>query len=133
MNLGFHHFAISVPDLEATIAWYGETLGFEVEDRTRLAHVPAKVAFLRRGDLRIEVFEAANAVPLPADRREPDSDLRTHGAKHIAFSVSDVRAVERELRARGADVVFLKEMPGCIAMFVRDNSGILLEFLQELA
>ena len=28
---GLHHYAIAVEDLERSIAWYGEMLGFEVE------------------------------------------------------------------------------------------------------
>jgi catechol 2,3-dioxygenase-like lactoylglutathione lyase family enzyme len=29
----FHHGGVSVPDLDAAIAWYGNVLGFELERR----------------------------------------------------------------------------------------------------
>ena len=32
-ELAIHHVSISVPDLEAAIAWYGEIFGFEVQFR----------------------------------------------------------------------------------------------------
>jgi methylmalonyl-CoA/ethylmalonyl-CoA epimerase len=76
-ELKFHHEGISVPDLEASISWYKAMLGFELERRDALPHAQAKVAFLRRGDLRIELFEVAGAAALPEDRRIPDQDLRT--------------------------------------------------------
>jgi len=39
-----HHCGISVPDLEASIAWYRDMLGFFVEKRLTLDVVPAKIA-----------------------------------------------------------------------------------------
>jgi hypothetical protein len=56
---------------------------------------------LRRGDLRIELFEVPQATPMSPDRRIPDRDVHTHGNKHIAFAIRDVGPVEQELRARG--------------------------------
>jgi len=127
-----HHVAISVPDLERAIAWYGEMLGFELEKRDTLPQVPAKVAFLVRDGFRIEVFELAKAAALPDARRVPDQDLRTHGTKHIAFSVTQVADVVEELRRRGVVIAMEPRSIGsvCVA-FVNDDSGNLIEFVQE--
>jgi methylmalonyl-CoA/ethylmalonyl-CoA epimerase len=81
--------------------------------------------------MHIELFQAAGAKPLPAERREPDSDVRTHGNKHIAFAVADVEPFAAELRRRGADVVWVKHFEhGGANIFIRDNAGNLIEFLQ---
>lgn len=130
-ELKFHHEGISVPDLEASISWYKAMLGFELERRDALPHAQAKVAFLRRGDLRIELFEVAGAAALPEDRRIPDRDLRTHGNKHLSFAVKDVRTVATELKHRGADIVFVIDVGPSTVSFIRDNAGNLIELTQQ--
>jgi len=131
-ELKHHHGGVSVPDLEASIAWHCDVLGFEVEDRFEIPNANAKVAMLKRGDLRMEIFEVAGAQPLPEDRRVPDRDLKTHGNKHVCFAIQSVADVEREFRAKGVDIVFvghLKDKPPNI--FIRDNFGNLLEFIEQ--
>jgi len=132
-ELKVDHCGISVPDLEASIAWYHDILGFSVEQRFAIDAVPFKAAFLRRGDFRIELFEVTGASPLPEERRYPNEDLRRHGTKHIAFAVQDVRAVFAELKRRGVDIamdVFVVEGIGP-GGFIRDNAGNLIELLER--
>jgi methylmalonyl-CoA/ethylmalonyl-CoA epimerase len=86
---------------------------------------------LRRGDLRVELFEVPGAASLPEDRRDPHRDLRTHGNKHVAFAVQDVHAAVDELRTRGADIVFVKDFDFASCAFIRDNAGNLIELLQQ--
>jgi methylmalonyl-CoA/ethylmalonyl-CoA epimerase len=126
-----HHVGVSVPDLEASIAWYGHVLGFTLVRRLRIESIPANVAILRHGAMHIELFQADSAQALPPERREPDSDVRTHGNKHVAFGVADVDAFAQELHRRGADVVWVKHFPhGGANIFIRDNAGNLIEFLE---
>lgn len=126
-----HHGAMSVPDLESAIAWYRKVLDFQLESVVKLAHVPANVAMLRRGELRIELFEVPGAQPLPPERRIPDEDLRTHGNKHVAFAVRDIDVAVEELRRRSAEIVFVKKFEFAAVAFIRDNAGNLIELLQQ--
>ncbi len=126
-----HHAGVSVPDLAASIDWYQRVLGFTLVRRLRIETIPADVAILKHGAMHIELFQAQGASPLPPERREPDSDVRTHGNKHVAFGVADVEAFATELRRRGADVVWVKRFEhGGANIFIRDNAGNLIEFLQ---
>ncbi|MDX9875120.1 MAG: VOC family protein, partial [Spongiibacteraceae bacterium] len=59
----FHHGGVSVPDLDAAIAWYHEVLGFEVEQRFFIDAANASVAMIRNGALSFELFEVAGAAP----------------------------------------------------------------------
>ncbi|MCW3834724.1 VOC family protein [Sphingomonas canadensis] len=128
-----HHCGLSVPDLEASIAWYRELFGFAVEARTYLPHVPFKGAFLRRGDTRIELFEREGARPLPRERLDPDEDLATHGTKHLSLEVSDIHAAFGYLKEKGIDVAMeIFEGNGLAGGYIRDNSGILIELVQHL-
>jgi methylmalonyl-CoA/ethylmalonyl-CoA epimerase len=131
LDLKHHHGGISVPDLEASIRWYAEVLDFEVEQRIEIPAIPAKVAMLRRGDLRLELFEVPGAQPLPEERRHPNLDLRTHGNKHLAFAIKDIDSAERELRSRGADIVWVRRFEFGANIFIRDNSGNLIELVLQ--
>lgn len=125
------HIGISVPDLDASIDWYGRMFGFELEFRQHLPIIPADIAFLRRGDFRIELFQVEGAAPLPLERREPNLDLRTHGNKHVCWRLADVPATVAALRGRGADIVFEKTINGTPMAFIRDNAGNLIELIQR--
>ena len=127
-----HHCGMSVPNLEESIRWYREMLGFAVEFRTHLDVVPFDGAFLRRGDTRVELFEVQGAKSLPPDRRDPSTDLKTHGVKHLSLEVSDVNAAFDFLTARGVEValpIFSGET--LLAGYIRDNSGNLIELVEH--
>ena len=130
-EIRFHHEGISVPDLEASIAWYKTMLGFELEKRDMLPPLKANVAFLKRGDLRLELFEVPGAAALPEERRFPNKDLLTHGNKHVSWAVKDVRGTVEYLKERGADIVFVLDIGGGTVSFIRDNSGNLIELTQQ--
>jgi methylmalonyl-CoA/ethylmalonyl-CoA epimerase len=125
-----HHFGISVPDLDAALRWYERMLGFSLEQRLHIAKIPAHIAFIKRGDFRIEIFQVEGAAPLPDDRRVPNLDLKTHGNKHMCFEVPDVPAAVVALRAAGADIAFELTVDGNPTAFLRDCAGNLIEFLQ---
>jgi methylmalonyl-CoA/ethylmalonyl-CoA epimerase len=125
-----HHGGVSVPDLDAAIAWWHDVLGFEVARRFPIASIPAEVAMLQNGSLHIELFQVPGAKSLPAERRMPDTDVHTHGNKHVSFAVRNVQEFAAELTRRGADIVWVKEMAHGSNIFIRDNAGNLVEFVE---
>lgn len=127
----FHHGGISVPDLDAAIAWYGRVLGFVEERRFAIPPAKAKVAFIRKGALRFELFEVEGAAALPEDRRTPDRDLQTHGNKHVAFRIADLEAFLKEMAGKGADIAFVVRQAFGKGCFMRDCAGNLIEFVEE--
>ena len=132
--IGPHHVGVSVPDLDASIAWYRDMLGFTLDFEMTIPEDTGRLAMLRIGDFRLELFEVPGAAPLPDDRRYVDRDLRTHGTKHVAYLVPDVAALVADLRAKGVDIVWdVAEHGGMKAAFVRDNTGNLVELMEELA
>ncbi len=128
------HAGISVADLEASIAWYRDMLGFEL---VRIVDIPdaekaGRVALIRHGDFIIELFCVYGAAPLPAERRHPATDIQTLGVKHVAYAVPDITALMTELKAKGADVVWdIMVHDGDRCAFVRDNTGNLVEFVER--
>jgi methylmalonyl-CoA/ethylmalonyl-CoA epimerase len=125
-----HHTGISVPNLEESIAWYQKMLGVEIVRRVN-PNGDVAIALLRRNDCYIELFQLANAQPLPESRRSPTADLAVHGIKHFALEVVDARGAAAALKARGAEVVMGPvENTTEIFFFVRDNSGNAFELIQ---
>jgi methylmalonyl-CoA/ethylmalonyl-CoA epimerase len=128
------HAGLSVGDLEASIAWYRDMLGFEL---VRVVAIPeaeeaGQVALIRHGDFILELFCLSGAAPLPADRRHPATDIRTLGVKHVAYAVPDLVALMNELKGKGVDLVWdIAVHDGDRCAFVRDNTGNLVEFVER--
>jgi len=127
----FHHGGVSVPSLDEAIEWYGRVLGFEEERRFAIPPARAKVAFIRKGALRFELFEVAGAAPLPPARRMPNEDIQTHGNKHVAFRVDSIDDFLAEMTAKGADIAFVVRQDFGSGCFIRDCGGNLIEFVEE--
>jgi methylmalonyl-CoA/ethylmalonyl-CoA epimerase len=140
-----HHVSLSVPDLEAAIKWYGEILGFSVLARMDIRAIPARGAFLKRGSLRLELWNLENAEPVPEARRNPNTDLHTCGTKHMALAVPDLQDCLKELVRRGVDIAAVQRNPAqpmmpdsdplaegkppVFAVFIRDPGGSLIELI----
>ena len=128
---GVNHFAISVANLEETIQWYSEVFGFSVIDRSEIPRTGIKVSHMQGAGFILEIFEAPDAAPLPDDRRVPNRDLMTHGNKHISFGVPDGPGAKAELEALGVEVAMVAEVDGTYGVFIRDNTGNLIEIFEE--
>lgn len=127
----FHHGGVSVPSLDDAVDWYARVLGFEEERRFTIPQARARVAMIRKGPLRFELFEVEGAAPLPVGRRMPDADLRTHGTKHLAFRVADLDAFLAEMMDKGADIALVVRADFGKGCFLRDQAGNLIEFVEE--
>ena len=129
---GLHHVGATVRDLDASIDWYRENLGFELLSTYGWPGVRA--AFIGRGDIRIELFQNDRAAPMSDDRRQPDTNLRIGGIGHLALGVADLEAAIGHLRDRQVEIVApLRDVPdgsGARFAFIRDNEGMLLELFQ---
>lgn len=128
----FHHVGITVRDLEATIAWYEKHLDFK--RLTDFGFPGAKVAFIGRGDLRLEFFQIENAMPMEDGRKEAESNLSFGGINHFAIFVDDIDTTLEDLKAKGVEQGYtLNVVPdgsGDRYTFIRDNEGMLIELYQ---
>jgi catechol 2,3-dioxygenase-like lactoylglutathione lyase family enzyme len=127
------HVGISVANLEESVDWYVEMLGFELaRPINRNPDSEMTTAHISRGDFTIELFEIEGSAPLPEYRRDPSADLRVHGLAHFAFEVDDAFAVMEELESKGVEIVLPpREGGGTAFFFVNDNSGNSFEFIQR--
>ena len=125
------HVGISVGNMEESLAWYKKNLDFEPVKDDYVPPLGARICFVQNGDFQLELFQYDDPKPIPADRLTPNTDLQTIGTKHVAFEVADMKALKEKFVANGVDIAHEVMMEGNNVMFVRDNSGALIEFIQN--
>jgi metallo-beta-lactamase class B len=132
-DIAWNHVALSVPNIAESIAWYEKMLGFKGVVRGQPnPNARQQVADLRRGDITIELFQLADAAPLPESRKNPSEDFRTHGVKHFGFEVKNLPAVLAELKGKGVKMAFeMRDAPTERFAFISDNAGNAIELIEH--
>ena len=128
------HAGISVANMQESITWYENILGFELMWVKDFPALKTKIAFLKNDTFQIELFEAYETIALPKERFLPITDLQTQGTKHIAFGTENIVTLFEKFKSKNVDIVFGPiESPPKDALFgfIRDNSGVLIEFIQK--
>jgi catechol 2,3-dioxygenase-like lactoylglutathione lyase family enzyme len=107
LTQGAHHVGLTVPDLDATRAFFIDTLGFN-----QLGEVPTYPAvFLSDGVTMITLWQATNAATAtPFDRKN------VIGLHHLALTVADASALnalhETLKNTQGVEIEFAPEPLG---------------------
>jgi len=97
-----NHVAIAVPDLEAGIATYANTLGAKVSERQELPEHGVTVVFVELPNTKIELLEVLgeDSPIAPFLERNPAG-----GIHHICYEVDDIIASRDKLKAEGVRVL----------------------------
>jgi LAO/AO transport system kinase len=126
------HIGIAVEDLEATLAFYRDALGLEIEapEEVRSQHVRAY--FVPVGEARLELLESTD----PGSLMAKYVDKRGPGVHHITLRVDDLQASLDRLKARGVRLVTDAPRPGAegsLIAFIHPKStgGVLIELKQS--
>jgi catechol 2,3-dioxygenase-like lactoylglutathione lyase family enzyme len=138
---GIEHIGLSVADLERSLAFYQDRLGFKLlrvldcAPESKLGTVVAmprcraRVAHLFMDGRMLELFEYAE----PRGRAEPDGACQAdHGWIHMGLTSTDTRADYADLSAHG--VKFLSEpvefRPGVWIVYFQGPDGEVIELRQ---
>ncbi len=129
-DLTFHHYALSVPDIGAAAQWYAEALDFEIESRFTVAG-DIQAMFLKRGAMRIELFQVPSPQPMADDRRDPRRDQQTLGNKHMCFQTDDYDRMRSRLVEAGIAIILEVGSGQAQGFFVNDIAGNVVEILRR--
>lgn len=133
MTIAHDHIGISVSpdDLEPTIDWYAEHLGFTVAQRFETNGL--LFAFLVSGTAKIELMAAASRHQTAYDDIFTTMDpSRLH---HVALAVDDLTTLLADLQSQGVALIggpMELEAIGQRFAFVTDNLGNILELTEPL-
>jgi len=137
------HVGIAVSDLDRSVRFYRDVLGFRLEHELhvegepsdtllRLRGVNLDAVYLTRDGVRIELLRFASPPPPP-----PPARVRTMhepGLTHLSFRVADLDAMLAALRGAGERVldetIIRIPQAQAAACFVVDPDGQLIELVQ---
>ena len=139
---GIDHTALSVPDMDKALDFYSGVLGFEVlmnfawpsgakplDDLVGLPDSASKVAMLKLGDAKLEIFQYQNP---EGKAQNPDRPVCDHGIIHLCLAVSGIQ--EEYARLVDAGVRFNSEpidMGQETCVYGRDPFGNVLELIEK--
>jgi catechol 2,3-dioxygenase-like lactoylglutathione lyase family enzyme len=125
----FTHVGICVSDLERSVAFYCDVLGFtEVASRLHITDVGSanlldfpttdlELAYLERDGIRIELLWYRDP---QCDRSEGRRPMNLVGLTHLSFRVGDFDGLCARIEANGGTV-----LPATTARFGNDNRGVM--------
>lgn len=125
------HVGISVYNMEESLEWYAKNLGFELVEDFYAPPLGARICFVKKDGFELELFQYDEPKQLPEDRLKPNTDLQTVGTKHMAIETDDMDELKKRFVENGVDIAHEVSMQGDKVMFIRDNSGVIIEFIQR--
>ncbi|MBZ9675995.1 methylmalonyl-CoA epimerase [Mesorhizobium sp. ES1-1] len=97
-----NHVALAVPDLDAAVAAYRDTLGAEVTEPQALPEHGVTVVFVNVGNTKIELMEPlGKGSPIAAFLAKNPAG----GMHHLCYEVANIIAARDRLEAAGARVL----------------------------
>ena len=128
----FHHVALSVLNLEESIAFY-RVFGFKQVFAWQSEDGNLSIEHLRQGEMLLELFCFRNAVPAPTSSQSLATDLPRIGIKHFGLKVADISQAAEQLKRAGlaGDVEIVQGRTGIRYFFIKDPSGIMIEVVQD--
>ncbi len=137
------HLGICVSDMERSLRFYRDVLGFRYVSELQVAGEPGntllrlpdvdlRAVYLERDGTRIELLHYRSPGHSGEPRPRPMNQL---GLTHLSFRVVDLTAVVARLEAAGthilADTRIDVPQVGAAAIFVTDPDGVLVELVQS--
>lgn len=143
---GTNHTSFTVSNLDRSIAFFRDCLGFEVTSKAprkaplteRVTGIPGAkitVAYVRGPGHSLELIEFHG----PASKGKIEARACDTGAFHIAYNVDDLDGALAAVKAYGvlpvAEPITVDGGPnkGARIVFVRDPDGVMLELIQASA
>ena len=131
MKAVLDHIGIAVHDLAASLAFFRDALGLEVETPEEVPSQAVRAQFIATGPSSLELLQAT----------APDSPIarflqkRGPGLHHITLRVDDIRAALQHLRERQVRLIDDEPRPGAegaTVAFIHPSSahGVLVELKQ---
>ncbi|NTU48881.1 MAG: VOC family protein [Syntrophobacteraceae bacterium] len=139
-KLKYHHVGIFISNMDRSIAWYDEMLGYKLALRRMFdlpGQGPVEMAWVKHGDHYIELYEYRKELrPFSVE-----DYLGSLGTKHLCLYVedSDLAPLTRHLESKDVEFWVKHHWPeeatdkpnGVGVIYIKDPDGILIEIQQS--
>ena len=138
------HTGITVSNLERSLAFWRDVLGFEFSHRAhQTGERPEQITGVKGAELKLAVLKTPSGHKIelleyfaPADRRHVDLRPCDIGHVHVALIVDDLDAMLRRIATSGWNAVGKPQSlttgpnAGKRVVYVRDPDGMTIEFMK---
>ncbi len=121
------HIAINTLDIEESVKYYEEMFGFRQVSRADMGECILVYLEINPGSY-LELFD------LKGTCEEGDTPEKRQGLRHIAFHVDDIKAWEKRLKEKNAEITMeLTRMEPIQkdGILIRDPNGVIIELSAE--
>lgn len=126
------HYAISVKNLEASIAFY-QALEFNIIKSYEAEDGSMSIVHMKNGEFILELFAYKECKDIPESSLILNSDLPVVGSKHFGLYVEDLEEAGKYLLEKGLVSVMPDIKTGRLGrsyFFLSDPNGILVEIIE---
>ncbi len=128
------HLGIAVPSIAEALPYYEGVLGMTCYAIEEVADQKVKTAFLKVGEVKIELLEPTSPESTVAKFIEKNGGRG--GFHHIAYAVNDIEARLAEVAEKGVQLIDKTPRGGAEGMTIaflhpKSTAGILTEFCEK--
>jgi catechol 2,3-dioxygenase-like lactoylglutathione lyase family enzyme len=127
-TLQIFNVAISVANLDESIKWYQDKLGFRLQNRRRVS-TGIEIALIEKNGFFIDLIYIAGSENMEGNPQDPPDHLKVQGLRNLVFWVDDLQAANAQLKAKGVQLIwesrYIPEVKTSVTNF-RDNNGNLI-------
>lgn len=128
------HLGIAVPSIAEALPYYEGVLGLTCYAIEEVADQKVKTAFLKVGEVKIELLEPTSPESTVAKFIEKNGGRG--GFHHIAYAVNDIEACLQEVSEKGVQLIDKAPRGGAEGMTIaflhpKSTAGILTEFCEK--
>jgi len=132
-SLAFACTTIVVADLDRSVRWYEDVLGFTEQARVRIDG--SNVALLEGAGTQLELIEGdgPSVSTEPSLSADPPHHLLPTGNKFLVFAVEDLERATDQLRDKGLPIIWGEKQlaPGILSTAIRDVEDNFIHIVQH--
>jgi len=128
------HIGILTNDLQRSVEFYTEVLGFSISAKIEMDDVGLSAIFIEKNGSRIELMGYKGAIP----ERSEGIEIKLGGGlipinDHITFTVDDIEATVTGLKGKGVEFGLepIQVEGGMKIASFKDPNGVLIELVEH--
>jgi len=128
------HIGIMTNDLQKSVEFYTDVLGFSISAKIEMEEVGLSAIFIEKNGSKIELMGYRGAIP----KRSEGVEIIMGGSSiplndHITFTVDDLGATVSELKGKGIEFGLepMQVEGGIKIAFFKDPNGVLIELMEH--